>query len=106
MPPVLAGCVSHEHAHLFSRHQVAARDGNLAWFGAVGGVVGDVASVTPDPHAFISGISAGVLPAATKALHVGAGQVDAPIGGEQTVPGLHEEPAVNKGEGSLRMRGD
>ena len=44
-PPVLANRVAHEHAHLLSRHQVAERDGVLARFG---GVVVDVASVTPD----------------------------------------------------------
>ena len=40
--------------HLLSRDQVAERDGAPARFGAVGGVVVDVASVTSDSHPFIS----------------------------------------------------
>ena len=98
MPPVLADRVAHEHAHLFSRHQVAERDGVLSRVGAVGGVVVDVASMTPDAHPFISGIAAGVLTAATEALHVGADEVDSPFGREQAVSRLHENPAVNQGK--------
>ena len=82
MPPVLADRVAHEHTRLLSRDQVAERDGVLARFGAVGGVVVDVASVTPDAHPFISGIAAGVLTAAAEALHIGADQVGAPFRGE------------------------
>ena len=53
--------------------------------------------MTPDTHPFISGIAAGVLAAATEALHVGADQVDAPFRGKQTVSRLHENTAVNQG---------
>ena len=98
VPPVLANRVAHEHAHLLSRHQVAERDGVLSRGGAVGSVVVDVASMTPDPHPFISGITASVLTAATEALHVGADEVDAPFGREQAVSRLHENPAVNQGK--------
>ncbi len=98
MPPILADRIAHENAHLFSHHHVAERDGVLTWLGAVWGVVLNVASVTQDAHPLIAGIAAGVLTAATEALQFGADEVDAPFGGEQTVPRLHENSAVNQGK--------
>ena len=98
MPPVLADRVAHEHAHLLSSYQVAERDGVLARFGAVGGVVVDVASVAPDSHPFIASIAAGVLTAATEALHLGADKVDAPLCGKQTVSGFHQNPPIKQRE--------